>query len=89
MEIVPTRTGWPLRNLADAVGLGAVFLDDAVYDGFVFFGCRCDRRRRILEADQRPVGGDGDDIEVVDLVELGASVSAVPVMPESFLYMRK
>ena len=43
---------------------------------------------RLLDAQQRPVGRDDDDVEVVDLGEfLGASVSAVPVMPDELLVL--
>jgi hypothetical protein len=43
----------------------------------------------VLLADERPVRRDDEDLELVDLVELDASVSAVPVMPASLSYMRK
>ncbi len=36
-----------------------------------------------------PVRGDHHHFQPVDLQNSGASVSAVPVMPESFLYRRK
>jgi hypothetical protein len=39
----------------------------------------------MVVADHRLVGRDDDDVELVDLLELGASVIAVPVMPESLL----
>ena len=43
----------------------------------------------LLGAPHRPVRRDDDDVEVVDLGASAASVSAVPVMPDSFLYLRK
>ena len=66
-----------------------LLLEDVVDDGVVLLLLRCGRRDPAPRRAQRAVGRDDDDVEVVDLVELGASVSAVPVMPESFLYLRK
>ena len=91
----------PLQDLGEALRLfdrgGAhqhrllllVQLLNLVGDGEVFFFLGAVDDVGILDAQHRLVGGDDDDFELVDLVELGASVSAVPVMPASFLYMRK
>ena len=61
MEVVPTRTGcFSVVQAGDLVGDGEVFfLRGAVDDVGVF------------DAQHLAVGGDDDDVELVDLVELG------------------
>ena len=72
--VVPTRTGWPLRVSLDEVfdDRGELGLLGAVHEV------------GLVGADHVLVRGDGHDTEVVDLVELDASVIAVPVIPASF-----
>ena len=43
----------------------------------------------LLDAHHVAVGRNGDDVEVVDLGEFRRFGTAVPVMPASFLYLRK
>ena len=60
-----------LVQLADAVGLGVVVEDHAVHHGLVFFlGGAVDHVGKLV-AEQRAVGRDGDDVEIVDLAEFG------------------
>ena len=60
-EMVPTSTGWPLAlQLLDLLGgVAELLVLGAVH------------HVRVLLADQRPVGGDDDDFELVDLLEFG------------------
>ena len=61
IEMVPTSTGCFFScRLGDVVGSGDVLF---------FLGAVDDVR--VLDAQQRPVGGDDDDFELVDLLELG------------------
>jgi len=79
IEVVPTRTGCLTscrRVISSANGEVLFFRGAEDYVG-------------ILDAEHLAVGRDDDDFELVDLSNSAASVSAVPVMPESFLYMRK
>ena len=79
MQAVPTSTGCLARAGCSISSTTAVYfslrgpVDDV----------------GVVDADHRQVGRDDDHFQLVDLVELGASVSAVPVMPASFLYIRK
>jgi hypothetical protein len=68
---------------------GGVQLLDLLHHRVELLALGAEDHVRVLDADERAVRRDGQHFELVDLVELGASVSAVPVMPESFLYMRK
>ena len=65
--------------------LVAVF--DLFDDGGEFFFFRAEDDVGVVFADHGPVGRDHADVQIVDLGEPPASVSAVPVMPASFLYM--
>ncbi len=78
-----------LVELADSVRERVLFLQDSVDDGFEFLPFGAVDYVGIFDTDQRPVGRNNDDFEIINLAEFVASVSAVPVMPESFLYMRK
>ncbi len=61
IEVVPTSTGcFDFVELLDLVG-----------DGEVFFLGGAEDDVGVLEAAHRLVGGDDDDVELVDLVELG------------------
>ena len=71
IEIVPTRTGWPVCVLPDAVVERIVFLQDAVDDGFEFFFFGAVNDVGMLFADERAIRGNRDDIEVVNLAEFG------------------
>ena len=55
----------------------------------IFFLLRAVNNVRILFAQQNAIGRNDDDFEPINLSNSGASVSAVPVIPASFLYMRK
>ena len=65
-------------RLAGGVALGDV-LDDRVELGLLVLVDEVG----LVVADHRPVGRDGDDAELVGRLHSAASVSAVPVMPES------
>ena len=61
MEMVPTSTGRPiLLQLLDLLHHRVELLALGAVDDV-----------RVLDADEGPVGGDGQDLELVDLVELG------------------
>ena len=78
------------RSRAHQHGLaGVVQLLDFVGSREILFFFGAVNDVRILHAQHRLVGGNDDHFEAVNLVEFRASVSAVPVMPASFLYMRK
>ena len=57
-------------ELADAVCVGAVLQDHAVYHRYVFFLSGAIHHVGKFVAAERPVGRDGNDVEVVDLAEL-------------------
>jgi len=44
---------------------------------------------RVLEPPHLHIGRNLDDAQAVDVAELGRLRAAVPVIPDSFLYMRK
>ena len=60
MEVVPTRTGCFLVQARDLVGHGEVLFLRSAIDHV-----------GVLDAQHRAVGGNDDDVELVDLVELG------------------
>ena len=77
IETVPTSAGRPCSR----------GLDDVVDDRGPLFGLGAIDEVGLLDADHVAVGGNDDDVEVVDLRELAASVSAVPVMPDELLVL--
>src|ERR1700730_9011522 len=57
--------------MADTVGQGIVFLQNAVDDGFTFFFFGAINNVGVFFADQGAIGGNHDDVEVVNLTEFG------------------
>ena len=57
-------------ELPDAEGVRVIFLHDPVDDGLILFRFRTVNDVVVLEANQRAICGNGDDIEVVNFCEL-------------------
>ena len=64
---------------------GLVDLADLAEDGLILLVVGPIDDVGVALPGQPPVGGDGDDVELVDLPELVGLGHAVPVIPESFL----
>ena len=78
IETVPTSAGGP-----------SLLLDDVGDDRFAFLLLGPVDRVRLFDAPHLAVGRDDHDLELVILWNSSASVSAVPVIPESLPYLRK
>ena len=78
-EMVPTSTGWPIAFRSHHL----------VHHALNFSSSEVLKMGPFFAADHRPVVGTRHHLEAVDLRNSTASVAAVPVMPDSFSYMRK